>query len=443
MRYGAAGSVSRVGGGLRIALVSLLAAIAGVACGTEEAETVRSADAFVDSIGVNAHIPYDDTAYWTDYPVVREKLAELGVRHVRSGARMTGSEEYDRTVYERYRDLGTLGIEMNLVVDPVDRGFEEITPSDIEYIASNTGEALGSFEGPNEKDIQGGLTWAEDTRSYQQELYEAVNSNEATSEVPVLAPSLAFSENAGDLGNLGSHADYGNLHPYPGGEPPTAGLDDYNIPNAEIVSGGGPLIATETGYHTVLDAGGDAQPGVSEGAMGKYMPRLFLEYFNRDVERTYAYELMDLQPNPQNDNDQWNFGLLDNSGAEKPAYQALANMISVLEDPGPAFDPEPLDYVLRGSLNDVHQAVFQKRNGRSYLVLWQEVPSFNLETRQEVEVEEEPVTVSLAESAGEVVEYRPLHSEFPVERYTDTAEIEVGVPDHPLILEITPEDGPQ
>ncbi len=429
-----------------MALFSLLAVTVGVACGTKEPDTVRSskepdtvrsADEFVDSIGVNAHIPYQDTAYWTDYPLVREKLAELGVRHVRSGARMSASEEYNQTVYERYRELETLGIEMNLVVDPADEGFEEITPEDIEYIASSTGEALGSFEGPNEKDLQGGLGWVLETRSYQQELYEAVKANEPTSETPVLAPSLAFSDNASELGNLGSYADYGNLHPYSGGEPPTTGLDE-NISNADQVSGGDPLVVTETGYHTALEAGGDAQPGVSEAAMGKYMPRLLLEYFKRDVERTYVYELMDLQPNPQNDNDQWNFGLLDNSGTEKPAYRSLANMISILEDPGSEFEPEPLGYVLRGGLEDVHQAVFQKRNGSYYLVLWQEVRSFDTASQQDLEVGEEEVTLSLEEAAGEVVEYYPFRSEFPQERHTDTGELEVGVPDHPLILEITP-----
>src|SRR3954471_19334335 len=74
------------------------------------AETARSADAFVDSVGVNTHVIYDDTAY-RDFPTVRARLQELGVRHIRDGICGTCGWQF-----ERYRALAGDGIKLTALL---------------------------------------------------------------------------------------------------------------------------------------------------------------------------------------------------------------------------------------------------------------------------------------------------------------------------------------
>ncbi|MGC8715248.1 MAG: PA14 domain-containing protein, partial [Leptodesmis sp.] len=47
-------------------------------------ETAKPAASFIDSIGVNTHIRYYDTAYG-NYSLIKQRLQELGVKHIRDG----------------------------------------------------------------------------------------------------------------------------------------------------------------------------------------------------------------------------------------------------------------------------------------------------------------------------------------------------------------------
>jgi hypothetical protein len=68
-------------------------------------EKAASADAFVDSVGVNVHLHYQDTSY-SNFPKVKQALLELGLRHVRDGLTDTTWQDY----YDRHNELGQSGI---------------------------------------------------------------------------------------------------------------------------------------------------------------------------------------------------------------------------------------------------------------------------------------------------------------------------------------------
>jgi hypothetical protein len=172
--------------------------------------------------------------------------------------------------------------------------------------------------------------------------------------------------------------------------------------------------------------------------MGKYIPRLFFEYFNRGIERTYLYEFIDSYPNPQRDERDLHFGLLRNDGTEKPAYVALKNLIDLLEDPGPDFETGSLDYSLSGNTADVHRTLLQKRDGRFYLVLWQEVSSYDLEAKRDISVVDRKVTLTLDRSISEAVIYRPNRSATPLEQHSSPRRLTLDVPDELLVVELTP-----
>jgi hypothetical protein len=390
--------------------------------------TVRTADSFVDTIGVATHLRYLDTAYGRYSDVIKPRLQELGVRHIRDGGK-------DGGMFQKLNDLAAIGIKATLVMDPRDG----ITPANVIGEAINPViKAIDAVEGPNEWDVQRQLThngnpFPEGIRTYQRELYQAIKNNPATKNLAVLMPSLAIPFNAPQLGYL-SELDAGNMHSYAGGNLPSQDLDTKWIPLTQVVAGNKPIVATETGWHTAIADPAPAHPAVSEAAAAKYIPRLFLEYFIRNVKRTFAYELIDERPAPDQEN---NFGLLRVDGSPKPSFTALKNLIALLRDPGPAFQPRALSYQLSGG-NAVHHTVLQKRDGRFYVILWQEVPSFNLQTKTDVAVPNESVSLTLNGAFQGAKAFHPNTSTAPIWQVPRPTQLQLTVPDYPLVIELTP-----
>ena len=102
-----------------------------------------------------------------------------------------------------------------------------------------------------------------------------------------------------------------------------------------------------------------------------------MKYFRRGIYRTYKYELVNQNLTGQEEN----FSFLRPDLSEKPSFRAVKNLIAILSDKGPNFQPDSLNYTLNGSMSNVRQILFQKRNGDFYLIVWIEVPSFDIKTK--------------------------------------------------------------
>ncbi|MDX2231922.1 MAG: hypothetical protein NW220_19970 [Leptolyngbyaceae cyanobacterium bins.349] len=395
----------------------------------QAAVPVRTADSLVNEIGVATHLRYLDTAYGRYEEVIKPRLRELGVRHIRDGGK-------DPLMFQKMNDLAKLGIKSTLVMDPRDG----ITPANvIPEVVNPVLPAIAAVEGPNEWDVQRQLTYngqpfPAGVRLYQTELYNVMKGNPTTRNIQVLMPSLAIPFNAPQLGYL-APLDAGNMHSYAGGNLPSQDLDTKWIPLTKVVSGDKPIVATETGWHTAIADPQPPQAAVSEIAAAKYIPRLFLEYFNRNIQRAFVYELIDERPAPDQEN---NFGLLRFDGSPKPAFVALKNLITLLKDPGANFQPQPLNYQLSGNLAAVHHTILQKRDRRFYLILWQEVPSFNTQTKTNLVVPEQAITLTLQTPIKQAKAYQPLNSLNPLWQQPTPKTLQLRVPDHPLIIELTP-----
>jgi hypothetical protein len=146
---------------------------------------------------------------------------------------------------------------------------------------------------------------------------------------------------------------------------------------------------TEAGYTGYIETG-----GLSEEADGKYMARIFAEFFQRGIYRTYKYELVN-QDIPGREGV---FGLLRNDLSEKPSFRAVKNLITILSDKGPSFEPGTLSYVLNGSMNNVRQILFQKRNGDFYLMVWGEVASWDVNAKIDLYPPPQQVVLTLQDS---------------------------------------------
>jgi hypothetical protein len=383
-------------------------------------EPARSADELVDSVGVNTHLHYQGTVYDSAFGgVIWPKLVELGVRHLRDGAATYPQAGPATFFYRRCRALAAAGMRFDFVTTFQTANVAATDYSKLDDVYRWCDGAVDAFEGVNEPDIQplpaGSPDWRAQTIASQQALYQAVKGNATISAVPVIGPSIVWSPR--DVGDISGLLDFGNLHPYPGGACPACGdvygqTIDTLLPEHRLPSAAKPMVMTETGYHNALGAQGVDHRPVSELAAGKYVPRLVLEYFNRGFARTYFYELIDEQPDPDRTHPDADFGLLRNDGSEKPAYRALTSLLGLLRDPGPAFTPGSLTYTLDGGGDALHHTLLEKRDGTFMLALWQERSSYDTgarpnapddpAARRDLTNPDVPITLGFDESVGSV-----------------------------------------
>lgn len=393
--------------------------------------SAKSADSFVDSIGVNTHLTYGGTPYERFDDLIIPKLQEANIRHIRDG----GYNNPD--FFNKIKKLGSLGIKSNII-------FSGNSMGEVLDIVRKMSGAIESVEGPNESDLEffnfsyNGQKFPEGTRNYQKDLFNTIKNTSDTKHLSVVLPSMGWGENADRMGYIGDSGNFCNMHNYPNiGQPPTIDLDSYFIPHINNMCGDKMTKwSTETGYHNETSH----DMGISVQAGGKYIPRLLLESFNRNITRTYLYEFVN---ESSEGGDQNNYGLLYNNGSAKPAFTAIKNMTTLLKEPGAKFQTGKLDYTLSGNTNDVHSTLLQKSKGEFYLILWQEVRSWDNDSKKDISVGDRQIKVNLATNIKRAEVYVPRDSGSP--KLTQDApsggrlsDITVSVPDHPLIIKLVP-----
>ena len=468
-------------GPLRISIAALFW-VCGFITATASAQAVlpRSSDSFVESIGINVHFLYDGTGkyaspYFQKFDTVAARLDELGVRYVRD-AIWPPYQSFDRPKGYPNRDykwkpsyavelhkrtgIRLLGLvsekaDGRLIMDPA------VTQDFINIVAKTMPEVIWGFEGPNEYDHPSqhaaDPNWQQNIYDYQGYLYRAVKSHPALANHPVIAPSFINTPRAflAKRGGWTGKADYANMHPYPGGMQPTRSLE-HNFANHIWPSGLESVVVTETGYHNALgdsrrDVLGEnayiSHPGIPEDIEARYLPRLLATYFGRGILKTFVYELADVWPSPENNDETRAFGILRNDLSRKPAFHALRRLIDLTEDPGPPHPTEPLAYTLSGKTENTKDVLLQKRDGSYLLLLWQEVPSYLppddwRSGGEGTRLYPAPAEMVLSLPApADVQVYAPSVSASPVASFTRTDRAALSVSDHLLVVEVRPLSG--
>ncbi len=349
------------------------------------AQTVVQADQFVDSVGINVHLHYTNTPYATNFPLIQSSLQSLGVRHLRDGLILDSWKTYDVELSE----LGQLGIKGIFITSPGQ------TAAQINTFQSLVPNAFEGVESPNEYDESGVANWA----AVLQNSAPVIDSS-VTRQYPepmVIGPSLVKCPSYSTVGSLAPLIAYGNIHDYKAWQNPGTpgsygcGYGNY-LSNAwalsmeSIVAPSLPVIATETGYTNATNTANYVPTDVS----AVYLPRLLLEQYRAGIKRTYLYELLS-----EGGED---YGLLTSTGAQKPAFPAVANLLNMLSDPGPAFTPDTFPVTISGGNANVHSVLFEKRNKVFYLAVWIELPRYNGATStpgKAVVVSPQPLTLTL------------------------------------------------
>jgi hypothetical protein len=405
-------------------------------------ETAKPADSLVDSMGVNIHMTYFNTSYG-DVKAVQTMLSTLGLRHVRdAGKYYPADPAYLQDEFGAYGSVSSLGIGFDLILD-FNGGTDPnpMTPAvmtALQSLAASKAVPIDSFEGPNEVDLGGDANWVADTRSFMQSVYSSSVPAAGAASIPVLGNSLAGP--LGDwavLGNMTTHEDFGNLHPYANTQYPSYNFT-ADVAAEQKVSGSQKIYVTEAGWSNGMNAT-DNSPNVTEDVASRYMGRLFLETMLQGWVRTYVYELVDEGADPGMTNSQDHFGLFRSDYSAKPAATTIANMVALMSDKGYKLNPTTLSYSLTTPSPSVHHLLFQKHDGYYWLALWQEVSNWKGFNAQGTPITnpDVPVTLTLPIAAPSIVTYRPHDSASVVSTFINQQTVTLMVPDHPLLVKFT------
>jgi hypothetical protein len=392
------------------------------------------ADDVVESIGVNTHIGYSNTNY-DEFPMVRQRLQELGIRYIRDHISQNRPD-----VYSRMRTLAADGIHLNVIAgDPLQRWNIGTIDQQLDLIQQELLASVISIEGPNEYDLQGDPNWVPVLRDYTQRLWEGVKARPALAGLPVIGPSIVRRGNMAAVGDLTGWIDYGNTHTYlSGAMPETASVWSGELSAAAENSGTKPVQVTETGYHNGVNGTVGHQPA-SEKASGIYMPRLFLENFRRGTtSRSFSYELMDQRDDPSKTDIEAAFGLLRNDFSKKPAATAIERLIGLLSDRGPRFTPDSLSYSLEGAPSTARQLLLQKRDGSFYLVLWNRVSVWDQSDRADTNPADVAVTVKLGQPIASAEIFEPNVAGAAIATAADPTEIELDLSERVTVVRLVP-----
>jgi hypothetical protein len=422
---------------LRQVAAAILVALAIAAPARADSQPLvpaQPARALGDSVGVNLFLAWIDTAYG-DFPTVRSRLHELGVRYIRDGLCPTCSYNVNRL-----NQLAAEGVRANIIVGTLAGGDAQMNAT-LNGIRNKVRGAVISIEAPNEPNLTGDPQWIQHAREYQQRLYTRVNSDPALAQIPVLSPAVGYPATTNQLGDLTAWADKGNFHPYPSAFQPYHDLPVLRM-QAAGATGSKPLVATESGYHTHLGTTGGNLP-VSERAAALYSPRLVLEGFRGGVERTYFFQLADPWTDakkppglPLTEN---RFGLLRSDLSRKPAFLSVRNLLRAVDgDSAPVASPGGLHLGVESAPADLRQLLLRSADGTYSLVLWRAVSVWSATNRVDLFPASDRVEVALGDRISLARRFNPVDSPDEQQRWTSPSRLAVEVGGGPVVLKLTP-----
>ncbi|MEA2420800.1 MAG: hypothetical protein QOE60_3006, partial [Thermoleophilaceae bacterium] len=359
----------------------------------------RSAARLVDSIGVNVHFNYLDTAYARQVEVI-DRLRELGVRHLRDGQPLAG-----QAIASVLPAAAREGMLMTLITD-----VARDPAADVEQSVRVLGDHIAAFEGPNELDLMGDPGWAGKLTAYMPALDAAVR--ERAPGARLIGPSLVNGSSRLELPE--DLPGLFNAHPYALGQPPEAALGNA-VRAARPAQARKGIYFTEIGYHNAY-AATTGQPPVSEEAAAVYLPRALVAAFGAGVRRTFVYELLDEKPDPAFGDPEQHFGLLRNDLSPKPAFTAIKTLIAALRSsPGSGSGSLPWDVRAPDDAH-VQRLMLARRDGSRAIALWRPVSVWDADERQAEDPGSVPVKLLLGRTARDLTVWRPSVSEQPVLR---------------------------
>ena len=392
-----------------------------------------NASSFVNSIGVNAHLNYLDTAYG-NIQAVGDALTYLGVDRIRDWL-----PDYYKAPYDL---LASRGVQFDFYF-PGNGDLAAYVKTLAGFEKSHPG-SIAAIEGGNEVNYwpvaQAGGTSLASQAAFQKALFNAINADPTLKNIPVFNLTLggvgdtAFKQ----LGDMSASADYANVHIYYGAGGAPATTWSYALGLGQIPMPGAPSAISETGYSTAVN---NAQnQGVDEVTQAKYMLDLLMDAAKAGIKVTEIYELVDQKNDPGKTSKENNFGLFHNDWTPKIAATAIHNFTTILTDGvGDMATGGSLAYNVTGLPKGGSHLLFQEGNGVQDIVVWAEPDIWDEANRRAITVTGQQVTITLPTAVAGYAIYDPMKGATAITTGGPTSTITLTVTDHPLIIEIKPE----
>ena len=421
-------------------------------------ELAKPADAFVESIGIGDRFDWlnDDGLL----PKAQIALSSLKIRYVRVGiAAQSGSSTY---IANSKNMASALGVKLCVLTD-----VSNTWSTQQAWLTTWRGYA-GTYavEGPNEVGNNSAVA------GIQQNIWNYAKPLGMEVYAWTLGAQAGYYRTEG-ISNGGAtvddYCDYLNFHPYhwysynyaankmnglwQNGDFDNLGFGTSGcIDQVRTMAGNQskPFVSTEFGWCI-----NGLEQGVGINYAKKYVVRNCFENFNSGMHRGFIFSLTDYGGAGAD------YALSSSTtGALNATGQALANTISILQEPGQNnTSTTSLNYSLtsisstggnsalsfsddKNMLNDeIHHTLLQKSNGVFYLILWSDYDSHNGEDGWA-----QNAILTLPAGATSVKAYLPLNGTNVV---TDFGSVSSGgtvslnsstgtaIPDHPIVIEIT------
>jgi hypothetical protein len=349
--------------------------------------TPKSAFAFRDSIGVNVKSAYIDTPFG-DYDNVKDALVDMGIRHIRDGIWWPTTNPGAIAQKPFFRDLNDLGIKGTLGFGCI-YDYDKINdvlnhwadPNADGSQADSLVPFVAAWENPNEVNFDHGgpcpqTNWESVTRTYAETWFNHLHIRGFDNGRPIIGPSCGGSPCEGSLGDLSNWVDGGNIHPYRGPDPPETAVEDKCDDGTTYVPDGDCYI-TEFGWAISQWAG-------TERVQANYTLRAFLDYFSKDVPRSYVHQLVDLGDDlwyVQHCNPNWtpnecllwagregSFGLYNENWDPNEVVPAIKNLTTTVGDGTPTLTQLKIKYEQEPA--SLRKVLLRQADGDYVLALW-------------------------------------------------------------------------
>jgi Ca2+-binding RTX toxin-like protein len=392
-----------------------------------------TAGSFINSLGVQTHLPYTDSQY-ANWQNVLADLQYLGISNVRDRVQNIytgggGGKHYD--------PLADAGIKFDFVVSR--ESDPNFTIQRIRDFVTKHPGSLTMMEGPNEIDSWpvsfDGQTGLAGAVAYQTWLYNTLKADPLLKDIPLanLSFSTGWSGYTYRIGDMSGVVDYGNAHTYfnNGDQPgslvgPLKNVQSYVTPGKDMV-------ISEAGYHTAVNS--TSWQGVDEPTQAKLTLNLVFDAFKAGVKQTYLYQLMDGYADPTNSQQEKHFGLFDINNRPKDVAVALHNLTSILGHAPGASLGDAVDATVGQLPAKGASLLLDKGYGVRDLVIWAEPDIWDQANRKPMTVPAQNVTVTFGSIVSSVQLYDPLVGDTAIKSWSNVSSIDVAISDHPVIIE--------
>ncbi len=399
--------------------------------------TPEGVSAFVQSLGINTHVPFPGTPYYDHTQNVLSALQYLGISTVRD---QPPAFTTDPNTVETNNTLAAAGIKFDVVLvgsnGPVD--ITDTLTTTAAFKQSYPG-SIAAIEGPNEINTAP-ITYQSTTNTYiagvqvTEALWAAVQANTSLSGVPIYALTLAGGQDGvpaeeAELGNLASYVTYSNAHIYAS---QSDNVWDYNMPYwlpiFEADTPGKPMIITETGYATM--------PGsVDEVSAAKYNLNTLCENALNGIVRTYLYQLADFNSSATDTNPDDHMGQFNDDWTPKAGATAIHNLTTILQSAGSGTASSTLNYSVTGLPTTGHSFLFGSTTAFD-IAVWVDATVYDPTNDTEIAPPAYSLTVNLGATFANVAVYDPMIGTTPTATYSDVSSLSISVTDHPLIVQV-------